>query len=157
VKTIVVGYDGSDSADRALDRAAEFARAFGAKLVVVSVAELPAYAPPYAAGPETGLTALPVQEPVFADITPEEVLGGVLDTAKERLEGVDADYEARTGTADDAIIEVADERGADLIVVGTREPGFLSRLFEGSVSRDLAKRAHCDVLIVHPQHAAAHR
>ena len=153
MKTIVVGYDGSGSADRALDRAAEFARAFGAKLVIVSVAELPAYIPPYAAGPETGLTALPLEEPVLADVTAEEVVGGVLEQAKGRLEGVDADFEARTGDADDAIIEVADERAADLIVVGTREPGFLSRLFEGSVSRDLAKRAHCDVLIVHPPHA----
>jgi nucleotide-binding universal stress UspA family protein len=153
MRTIVVGYDGSDSADRALGRSAEFARAFGAKLVVVSVAELPAYIPPYAAGPETGLTAMPLDEPVLADIEPEEVVGGVLEQAKQKLEGVDADYEARTGAADDALIEVADERQADLIVVGTREPGFLSRIFEGSVSRDLAKRAHCDVLIVHPQHA----
>jgi nucleotide-binding universal stress UspA family protein len=153
VKTIVVGYDGSDSADRALDRAAEFAKAFAAKLVVVSVAELPAYIPPYAAGPETGLTAMPLEEPVLVDMKPEEVVGGVLDQARGRLAGVDADFEARTGGADDAIIEVADERAAELIVVGTREPGFLSRLFEGSVSRDLAKRAHCDVLIVHPPHA----
>ncbi len=153
MKTIVVGYDGSASADRALERASEFAKAFAAKLVVVSVAELPAYVPPYAAGPETGLTAMPMEEPVLADIDPDEVVGGVLDQAKGRLGGVDADFEARTGAADDAIIEVADERGADLIVVGTREPGFLARLFEGSVSRDLAKRAHCDVLIVHPPHA----
>jgi nucleotide-binding universal stress UspA family protein len=154
MKTIVVGYDGSDGADRALGRAAEVARAFSAKLVVVSVAELPAYVPPYAAGPETGLTAMPLDEPVLPDLRPEEVVGGVLDQAKQRLEGVDADYEARSGPADDALIQVAEERRADLIVVGTREPGFLSRLFEGSVSRDLAKRAHCDVLIVHPPHAA---
>ena len=155
MKTIVVGYDGSGSADRALARAAEIAGAFSAKLVVVSVAELPAYVPPYAAGPETGLTAMPLEEPVLADIQPEEVVGGVLDQAKGRLGGIDADYEARTGAADEALIEVADERKADLIVVGTREPGFLARLFEGSVSRDLAKRAHCDVLIVHPQHAGS--
>ena len=155
MKTIVVGYDGSDSADRALRRAAEFAGAFGAKLVVVSVAELPAYVPPYAAGPETGLTAMPLEEPALADIQPEDVVGGVLEQAKQQLEGVDAEYQARSGAADDALIEVADERGADLIVVGTREPGFLSRIFEGSVSRDLAKRAHCDVLIVHPQHAGS--
>src|SRR3954462_3805038 len=117
MKTIVVGYDGSGSADRALERAAEFAQAFGAKLVVVSVAELPAYVPPYAAGPETGLTAMPMDEPVLADIKPEEVVGGVLDRAKSRLGAVDADFEARTGAADDAIIEVADERAAELIVV----------------------------------------
>jgi nucleotide-binding universal stress UspA family protein len=155
MKTIVVGYDGSDSADRALARAAEVARAFSAKLVVVTVAELPPYVPPYAAGPETGLTAMPIDEPVLADVDPEEIVGGVLERAKGRLAGADAEYEARSGAADDALIEVADERHADLIVVGTREPGFLARIFEGSVSRDLAKRAHCDVLIVHPPHASS--
>jgi nucleotide-binding universal stress UspA family protein len=98
---------------------------------------------------------MPLDEPMLADINPEEVVGGVLERAKSSLVGIDADYEARTGAADDALIEVADARGADLIVVGTREPGFLSRIFEGSVSRDLAKRAHCDVLIVHPQHAGS--
>ena len=96
---------------------------------------------------------MPMEEPILAEIQPEEVVGGVLDQAKGRLGGVDADFVARTGAADDAIIEVADDEPADLIVVGTREPGFLARLFEGSVSRDLAKRAHCDVLIVHPPHA----
>ena len=63
-----------------------------------------------------------------------------------------ADFVTRLGSADDALIQVAEERGAELIVVGTREPGFLGRLLEGSVSRDVAKRAHCDVLVVHPKH-----
>ncbi len=49
----------------------------------------------------------------------------------------------------EAIIELADERGADLIVVGTREPGFFERLLGHSVSGSVQRHAHCDVLIVH--------
>jgi nucleotide-binding universal stress UspA family protein len=54
------------------------------------------------------------------------------------------------GAAANEIVDVAEERDADLIVVGTHEPGFLDRLLAGSVSQGVARRAHCDVLIVHP-------
>ena len=49
------------------------------------------------------------------------------------------------------VVEVAEEHNVDLIIVGTREPGLLERLFGGgSVSQGVARRAHRDVLIVHP-------
>jgi nucleotide-binding universal stress UspA family protein len=43
---------------------------------------------------------------------------------------------------------VADQRSADLIVVGTGERAMLERLFGGAVSDSVAHHAHCDVLIV---------
>ncbi len=152
MRTFVVGYDGSDGAKRALARAVELARALAAKLVVVSVAELPRPLPPYSMGPAGGLAAPALAEPPLPEITPEEAVGDLLAEARERLAGVDAEFEARDGSPDAALIAVADERNAELIVVGTREPGFLSRLLEGSVSEDLARRARCDVLVVHPEH-----
>ena len=48
-----------------------------------------------------------------------------------------------------AIVELADERKADLIVLGAHDGGLVSRLFEGSVGDAVAHRAHTDVLIVH--------
>ena len=74
-----------------------------------------------------------------------------LEQARTFLErrDVDAEFVATVGPPADAIVEIADKRAADLIVVGTREPSFLERLLTGSVSDDVSRRAHCDALIVH--------
>jgi nucleotide-binding universal stress UspA family protein len=46
-------------------------------------------------------------------------------------------------------VKLARDRGADLIVVGTRRKGFLERLVEGSVQRDVLRHAPCDVFVVY--------
>jgi nucleotide-binding universal stress UspA family protein len=148
MQRIVVGYDGSDEAHRALDRAAELAQKFTAELIVVSV--------------ETLVDALPLGEAVAMPMAP--LAGPAIDPEleHERWERIGAEarriLETRglkpeivnpIGDAADEIVRVADERDADLIVVGTHEPGFLERLLGGSVSQGVARRAHCDVMIVH--------
>ncbi len=151
MRTIVVGYDGSDGARRALDRAVELARALSSRIVVVSAAMIPPAVDPLSPGP-----VLAVEPAWAAGLNAEELAERIIAEARAQLEGsgIEVEYAPRTGPADDAIIDVADSVGADLIVVGTREPGFVTRLLEGSVSEDVARRAHRDVLIVHPEHAA---
>lgn len=53
------------------------------------------------------------------------------------------------GDPPDAIVAAAEEHGADLIVVGSRELGLIQRLIGQSVSQSVAAHAHTDVLIVH--------
>jgi nucleotide-binding universal stress UspA family protein len=156
VKTIVVGYDASDAAARVLDRAAELAEALAARLVVVSVSMEPVMAtapilePP---GP-MGLAGVspPVAEPEAAQETdPRELAQRRLEQARSRLasRSLEADYVAEVGSAPERLLVVADERDAELIVVGRGEHGILERLVAQPVEEAVARRAGRDVLIVH--------
>ena len=137
MKTIVVGYDATEPSERALERAAQLGEAFGAKLVVTSVA------PAGATGPRG-------MGPIDPTDSPEEHHAELVK-AHEYLSGrnVAAEYQPAIGHEADSIIEVSEATSADLIVIGTREPGMLARLFGTSVSESVQRRAHCDVLIVH--------
>ena len=164
MKSIVVGYDGSDAAERALQRAAEIAEALSARLVVVSVSG-PAYvpasvsaleptpplAPPAAAGPVAPAGAVPLPEPPPALPEPEELARRQLERARMSLTSrkVETEYVVELGDPAERLLDVADQRDADLIVVGSREHGFLERLLGGSVDEAVARRSHRDVLLVH--------
>ncbi len=135
--TLVVGYDESEPAVRALDRAAQLAEKFGSRLVVVSVA------PVLMPGPRGGGGIDPADPPARH----REELAHAQDVLTAR--GLEADYVTAVGEPAEALVDVASERAADLLVVGTREPGLLDRLMRGSVSRAVSRHAPCDVLIVH--------
>jgi nucleotide-binding universal stress UspA family protein len=164
MKTIVVGYDGSDAAERALPRAAEIAEAFSARLVVVSVSG-PAYAPapvtaldptaelvpPAVAGPVAPAGTVPLPQPVPAPPEPEELARRQLERARMSLAGrkLETEYVVELGDPAERLLEVAERRDADLIVVGSREHGFLERLLGRPVDEAVARRAERDVLLVH--------
>jgi nucleotide-binding universal stress UspA family protein len=137
MKKIVVGYDGSEASERALERAGDIAGAFGSSVILASVS-------PVMTGAAHGGGSVDPTEPPDAH-------QALLDTAKQKLSerGVSADTVLGLGDPADAILELAEQRGADLIVVGTREPGFFERMFGHSVSGSVQRHAHCDVLIVH--------
>jgi nucleotide-binding universal stress UspA family protein len=163
MKTIVVGYDGSDGAERALRRAAEAAEAFSARLVVVSVSR-PAYVPapvtafepsaelvpPAVAGPVATPGAVPPPEPA-SPREPEELARQELERARMSVasRNVEAEYVVELGDPAERLLEVADERDADLIVVGSREHGFVERLLGRPVDEAVARRSERDVLLVH--------
>jgi nucleotide-binding universal stress UspA family protein len=137
MKTIVVGYDETEAAQRALERAADLADAFGSKLVVTSVA------PVLAGFGSRDLTGVdPADSP--------ELHRQELENARAFLSGrgVEADYQIGVGDPADAIVELADKVGADLIVVGTRHLNLVQSVLGLSVSGAVKRKAHCDVLTV---------
>jgi nucleotide-binding universal stress UspA family protein len=137
---IVLGYDESEAAKLALERASTIAKVFGSKLVVTSVAPV-VHSVGRSAGP------IDSTDPPAAHI--EE-----LNHAKTYLEGegLQAELIPALGDPAETIAEVAKEHDADLIVVGTHEPSVIGRLFGQSVTEAVVHKVHCDVLIVHPGH-----
>ena len=156
MKTILAGYDGTRSAERALKRAAEFAKAFDAKVVVVDVVVDVVAPEPLATPGAFGLMpyySYRAEEPSQALQTDEAVWQQHRDQVQALFSGagIAVEFAGVVGVPDEEIVELAEQQHADLIVVGTREPGFFERLLGGSVSQGVARRAHCDVLIVHPR------
>jgi nucleotide-binding universal stress UspA family protein len=137
VKTIVVGFDDKPASQRALERAAQLASAFQSQVIVTSVAPVVA-----SVGRSAGAVD-PADPP--AEHRRE------LDQARTYLEGqgIQADYVPAVGQPADTIVELADQRNADLIVVGTRELGVVQRLLGQSVSESVVHKAECDVMLVH--------
>lgn len=137
MNTIVIAYDETEAAQRALERAATLARAFGSSLVVASVAPVTTPAAPRSVGADPTDTGSQHRQE--------------LEHARAYLDeqGLSAQYVEALGHPGDAIVATAEDHGADLIVVGTREPGFMERVLGTSVSNSVSHRAHCDVLIVH--------
>jgi nucleotide-binding universal stress UspA family protein len=157
MKTIVTGYDGSTCADRALARAADLSQALGTELIVVSVGR----PPPVVAGPGAMIpSGMPVAPSPGALATrPAAVLAAdqpdeptlLLGQARVFLASrpVEADFVAARGDPVDKLLDVAEARTADLIVVGCHQHSFLHRFLGHPVDEELARRAHCDVLLVH--------
>ena len=137
MKTIVVGYDGTEPSERALERAGDIAVAFGSNVILASVS-------PVMTGAAHGGGSVDPTDPPDAH-------QALLDAAKDKLSarGVQAETVLGMGDPAEAIVELAEQRGADVIVVGTREPGFWERLLGHSVSGAVQRHARCDVLIVH--------
>ncbi len=127
VERILVAFD--DPGSRTLARAADLAESLDSELIVTNVAPGD------------------LEEREDAERYGRERL----DQARSYLEqrGLAAELVQLAGHPAEAIVALADERKADLIVVGMRKKGFFERLVEGSVAQDVLRRATCDVLAVH--------
>ncbi len=141
-RSIVVGTDGSDTATQAVRQATELARSVGARIELVS-----AYEPVTDARLREEIV---VPEDLHWMINPrEDVLATLESAAKEILAaGVEVEVFARQGDPADAILDVAEERGADLIVVGNKGMTGAKRFLLGSVPNKVSHHAPCSVLIV---------
>jgi nucleotide-binding universal stress UspA family protein len=142
-RSIVVGTDGSDTARKAVEEAIDLAKAIGAEVCLVS-----AYEPV----PKARLREEARQAPEDLQwmVNPREEVDATLSDAADvvREAGLDVQTFAREGDPADAILDVAEERGADLIVVGNKGMTGARRFLLGSVPNRISHHAPCSVLII---------
>ena len=143
-RNVVVGTDGSETAELAVREAAELARAFGARLTIV-----------------TAFTPHPEEEARLQQQAPEDIRWMITDSAS-------ADERAKRGTTiakdvgvkevktavdsgdpAEMLITTAENSGGDVIVVGSKGMTSAKRFILGSVPNKVSHHAPCDVVIVH--------
>jgi nucleotide-binding universal stress UspA family protein len=140
---MVVGTDGSDTASEAVRQATELAERLGAKVHLVS-----AYEPV----PEGRLREERQQVPGDLQwmVNPREDVSDTLAAAAQGLQdaGVEVETHAREGDPADAILDVAEDQHADLIVVGNKGMTGAKRFLLGSVPNKVSHHAPCSVMII---------
>ena len=140
---IVVGTDGSDTASEAVRQATELAKTTGAALEIVSAFE---------PVPQERLRGEASEVPgdIAHGIGPREDVNVTLEGASgpAKAAGVTVQTHAREGDPADAILDVAEETRADLIVVGNKGMTGAKRFLLGSVPNKISHHAPCGVYIV---------
>ena len=140
IQTITVGTDGSDTASKAVEFALDVAEKFGAKVVVASS---------YRPVGEDRLRKEQSEAPqdIQWSINPTEDVDNALRSVEEiaRDRGLEVTSEARQGDPADVLCDIAEEHGADLLVVGNKG---MQRRVLGSVPNSVSHKAPCSVVIV---------
>ena len=140
---IVVGTDGSETAAEAVRQAVDLAKLTGAQLSIVS-----AYAPVSSRRVHGEQSAAPAD--VQYEIGPREDVNLVLEgaAATARKEGIEVQTHPVEGDPAEAILNVAEQTNADLIVVGNRGMTGARRYLLGSVPNKVSHHAPCSLIIV---------
>ena len=142
-RSIVVGTDGSETASEAVRQAVDLASSLGASIELVS-----AYEPVSAQRLAQERRETP--EDMQWAISPREDVDATLEGAAQivRDASVPVSVYAREGDPADAILDVAEEQKADLIVVGNKGMTGAKRFLLGSVPNKISHHAPCSVLII---------
>jgi len=134
-QNLLLATDGSKHSEKAAARAAAIAKSNGAQLNIVSATDFVCEL--YAQAPEVGEALI-------------KKARKTLDTSKKHadLEGLKTECFVREGEAYKAIIDLAKEKGAQMIVIGSHGKTGLKRLLMGSVVEKVIGHSHCPVLVV---------
>jgi nucleotide-binding universal stress UspA family protein len=141
--SIVVGTDGSETANEAVRQATELAKAVGGRVMIVSAFE-----------PVGNQRLREERQQVPEDmqwmVNEREDVEATLNQAAEQIKeaGVEVETFARQGDPADAILDVAEENNADLIIVGNKGMSGAKRFLLGSVPNKVSHHAPCSVMII---------
>jgi nucleotide-binding universal stress UspA family protein len=133
ISTVAVGTDGSESASEAVKQAAEFARRFDAKLVLLSAFK---DAPPPTGSDETQWAYSPASQ-----------LREILSRTEAEMsdQGIECTTVVDEGDPADVLVRLADDCGADILVIGNKG---MQRKVLGSVPNSVTHKAGCSVFVV---------
>jgi nucleotide-binding universal stress UspA family protein len=142
IKQIVVAADGSPASAQGLQQVASLAAPIGAKVIVVYVRHFPA----------TALMASGGADPLLVEAM-EEQESEVRQEVLRIVGGTGLTWElvVRVGSPGEEIVKVADESGADLVVVGSNRHSSLHNLLLGSTAAYLATHSRVPVLVTRPK------
>ena len=142
-RSIVVGTDGSETAGEAVRQATELAKSVGGSIELVSAFE------------PVGNQRLREERQQVPDdmqwmVNAREDVNATLREAEEQIkeQGVEVTTHARQGDPADAILDVAEEQNADLIIVGNKGMSGAKRFLLGSVPNKVSHHAPCSVMII---------
>jgi len=144
MKRILVATDGSDGADRAVDYAAHLATHEGDDLMIVHV--IGGYGLP-----ENVFRQFTHAEQAWLREQLESVSTKILNDARERARGIGVTtivLESRTGEVAQTIVDIAQEKNVENIVVGKRGVGRIAGLLLGSISQKIVSLAPRPVTVV---------
>jgi nucleotide-binding universal stress UspA family protein len=133
ISTVAVGTDGSETAAEAVTQAAEFAKRFDAKLVLLSAFK---DAPPPTGGDEAQWAYNPAAQ-----------LREILSRTEAEMndQGIECTTLVDEGDPGDVLVRLADDCGADVLVIGNKG---MQRRVLGSVPKTVAHNADCSVFVV---------
>ena len=151
---ILVPYDGSKHAEKALNKAVNLAKLIkGSKIIILNVIEeiltpplvFPTRIRHFKTGEDTTLSTY------FRDLQTDMryKMTNTLEKIKQKYENsVKIRTVVLVGSAEDKIVEYANRQNVDLIVMGSKGLKGISRLLMGSVSRHVSEKVKCSVMIV---------
>lgn len=138
-KTILLAYDGTTSSEHVLQRGAELAHAFQARLYLLSIVVTTGN---MAIAEAVGSTDVWGMEQAALEQTIEKAVQSL------KQQGIDASACIRSGEPDTEIIRYAGEISADLLILGHTTQGMLSRWLQGSLCAKLLDHLTCNLLVV---------
>lgn len=142
-KNILVPVDGSDAAFVAIKKGIELAGATGAKLILLRIVDYDAQV--------TGFERVSLSGYVPAELK-IEAYRYLADIMHVIPASIPAEIQVEVGQPAEVILSVAEDKKADLIIMGHRELDYWHRLLIGGVSTDVVKYAKCPVLFCNQEH-----